>query len=48
MYLYISMLKTTSSRVRRGTERVDTRSDGRKQIRNSADGCGEDRILAGS
>ena len=25
------------------TERVVTRSDGRKQVRNSADGCGEDR-----
>ena len=26
-----------------GTERAGTRSDGRKQSRNSADGCGEDR-----
>ena len=26
-----------------GTERTGTRSDGRKQGRNSADGCGEDR-----
>ena len=26
-----------------GTERAGTRSDGRKQGRNSADGCGEDR-----
>ena len=28
-----------------GTERVGTRSDGRKQGRNSADRCGEDRAL---
>ena len=28
-----------------GTERLGTRSDGRKQGRNSADGCGEDRAL---
>ena len=26
-----------------GTKRAGTRSDGRKQGRNSADGCGEDR-----
>ena len=26
-----------------GTERAETLSDGRKQDRNSADGCGEDR-----
>ena len=26
-----------------GTERIGTRSDGCKQGRNSADGCGEDR-----
>ena len=30
-----------------GTERAGTRSDGRKQGRNSADGCGEDRPLSG-
>ena len=29
-----------------GTERAGTRSDGRKQGRNSADGCGEDRAQA--
>ena len=28
-----------------GTERAETRSDGRKQGWNSADGCGEDRVL---
>ena len=28
-----------------GTERAGTRSDGRKQGRNSADGCGEDRAF---
>ena len=28
-----------------GTERAGTRSDGRKQGRNSADGCGEDRAI---
>ena len=28
-----------------GTERAGMRSDGRKQDRNSADGCGEDRAL---
>ena len=28
-----------------GTERAGTRSDGRTQGRNSADGCGEDRAL---
>ena len=27
------------------TERAGTRSDGRKQGRDSADGCGEDRAL---
>ena len=28
-----------------GTERTGTRSDGHKQGRNSANGCGEDRAL---
>ena len=28
-----------------GTERAGTRSDGLKQGRNSADGCGEDRVV---
>ena len=38
--------KTASSGARGdfdGTERAGTRSDGRKQGRNSADGCDEDR-----
>ena len=35
--------KTASSGGFGGTERAGTRSDGRKQCRNSADGCGEDR-----